>query len=197
MEYDDYSPQQYITAFWDINKGKNGYIQNLLKYFDEINSIDINKIYDKEYSDKCMKIFNDYRLYIHKIKGLTECLESLLKQNVFNRFEKYDDDFLVKISKIYNYLNGKFEKELSLDKFKSFMYENTAEGRIITQNNTALVILKQLKITEDCINSFTKKLNDIKLENSKSLNSISISISKESDEDNDSDNNSDNDSLSD
>jgi hypothetical protein len=188
MEYEEYSLQQYITVFWDFNKSKNSFISNLLNYSNKINSFDINKVDDSDYSNNCFAIINDYRMYINKIKGLSDCLELLLKQPVFNKFEKYDEDYLLKISQIYNHLDERFNKKknISVEKFKIFMYNNTAEGRIILQNNSALEILKQLKVTEDYIKTFNKKINEIKLEKSQSQIKFSKENCKVNDNDNDS-----------
>ncbi len=98
-----------------------------------------------------MKIIYDYEFFISKIKGLRLCLDELLTQTVFNKFEKYNDDFIIKIRSIFDEVDKKADIELSPHKFKEFMYNNTPEGRVIIQNTGAIEFLKDVKIAELCI----------------------------------------------
>lgn len=151
MEYEDHSVQQYITVFWDFNKKKNNFTDEMKSHIQKILSININDIDDNQKCEVCMRIINDYDLFISKIKGLRLCLDDLLQQSVINKFEKYDDDFIMKISNIYNEIEKKAEIRLTPSKFKDFMYNNTPEGRVIMQNKNAIEFLKDVKIAESCV----------------------------------------------
>jgi hypothetical protein len=167
MDYDEYTVQQRITVFWEFNAKKNNFIDKLKKLVNDVNRIDINDIDDKEKCDQCLKTIHDYELFVSKIKGLRECFNELLTQSIFYKFEKYNDDFSIKIANIFDELKKKSEINLSIDKFKKFMYENTAEGRVVMQNMNALDILKEIKITEEYIKNIRVKLIKPKITSNK------------------------------
>jgi hypothetical protein len=182
MNYEEYSVQQYITVFWKFNEKKNNFIDGLKNNIAKINLIDINDIENIEKNEEYFKIIYDYELFISKIKSLRECLDELLQNSVFNKFEKYNDDFHMKIAYILNELEKKSEVKFSVDKFKNFMYNNTAEGRVIVQNLKAIELLKEIKMTEDYIKNIRAKI--IKLKTTKQINYLSAT--KESDDENNS-----------
>jgi hypothetical protein len=150
MEYElDANPQDTITVFWPANFTKNSFIKELDAIVKEINNININKI--NENTKECLDIISRYNTIISKIKGLSDCLHFLLKQNTFNKFEKYNDDFKMKASKIHQHIISTLNINISFDKFLNFMYKNTCEGRIILQNNYAINKIQHIKNAEDYI----------------------------------------------
>ena len=123
----DLTIQEYITVFWHHNRNNNKYIDKMLNLIDSINNEDI---IDKK------ELINEYHNCILNVKGLQKCIDKLSVEQVKTIFDKYDEDFLNKIKKIYEFLILK--QKINLNNFINFMYKNTAEGRIIKQNNSAL-----------------------------------------------------------
>lgn len=162
MEYEDYSVQQYITVFWDFNKKKNNFIDEMKSHIQKILSININDVDDNQKCEVCMRIIHDYELFVSKIKGLRSCLDELLQQNVFNKLEKYNDDFIIRCARIFDELEKKTEIKLTASKFKDFMYNNTPEGRVIMQNMNAIEFLKDVKIAETCVKNIKTRFIKLK-----------------------------------
>lgn len=162
MEYEDYSAQQLTTVFWDFNRKNNNYLDNIYeKYINNINSIDISDMDDKEKTNEYLKIINDYELFIAKINGLRECLDKLFEGSNIKKIDNYDTEFIKKIQYIHIELCKKTEINLSIDKFTEFMYKNTPEGRIIEQNRTASTLLNDIKNVEDFIFKIKSKIKSI------------------------------------
>ena len=183
MEYEDYSAQQLTTVFWDFNRKNNNYLDNIYeKYINNINSIDISDMDDKEKTNGYLKIINDYELFIAKINGLRECLDKLFEGSNIKKIDNYDTEFNKKIQYIHIELCKKTEINLSIDKFTEFMYKNTPEGRIIQQNRTALKLLNDIKNLEDFIFKIKSKIKSIIVQSKDTTTEIT-------DDDNDSENN--------
>jgi hypothetical protein len=133
--------QEYITVFWHHNRNNNKYIDKMLNLIDSINNEDIT---DKK------GLINEYHSCISNVKGLQKCIDKLSIEQVKTIFDKYDEDFLNKIKKIYEFLILK--QQINLNNFINFMYENTAEGRIIKQNNSALNDIQKIVNVSKYIN---------------------------------------------
>jgi hypothetical protein len=131
----NYSIQQYITVFWEFNKNDNEFTDELFGLIDDINN-DLS-------NDKKEQI-NKYIDYISSIKGLRGCIDKLSTEYSKNIFDKYNNDFINKVTKIYEFIIKTTEQELDLNNFINFMYENSAEGRITKQNNDAFKYIQKI-----------------------------------------------------
>lgn len=130
----NFSIQEYITVFWHYNRNNNKYINKMLNLIDSINNEDI--------SDK-KGLINEYHNCISNVKGLQKCIDKFSTEQTKTIFDKYNDDFLNKIKKIYEFLIIS-NQSINLNNFINFMYENTPEGRIIKQNNIALKDIQKI-----------------------------------------------------
>jgi len=172
----EYSINQYITILWKLNRRNNNYLTGIIDKCDEIISYNnINKIIPEEQfftsklyqSDLSMKsqiidvelsnineimllemtlLFDKFLKSIKEIKFLQEILNILMRSVSITKLNKYEQDFNEKVNKLYENIHKNKNYSISKDDLQIFMYNNTAEGRLIKQNMGALKILHKLII---------------------------------------------------
>lgn len=149
MDYleSEHTIDEYITIFWKCNRQNNNYLDRVIDLCNNINNLDLSLIENKEDSlyDTTLKkyrlILDDFNKYINSITNLRESLNNLLKEGNINKLKKYENNYNIKVNKIYDFI--KLNKNYNVDngQFIKFMHNNTPEGRIIKQNNGALLLL--------------------------------------------------------
>lgn len=146
----------YMTVFWPEMRSDNLYINDLLLLCNRILNIDLTKVDKNDYKN----INDEYTSYYKNIHRLSECVNILLSNRLYQKYTLYKDSFIDKVTALHTQMTS-YHIMVDQNKFLDFMYKNTVEGRIVAQNNAAVADLEIIEATRDRLSLLHKTLYPI------------------------------------